>query len=945
MIAFLFTLALFAYWGIIGLAMVAFFPPRLRIVQTLLTAPSVGMATLLLPVFFINRLGYPVKDFALPLALTLFVVSALILIYKRPLFPARRMLPYAAILIAALLLSGWPMLLYGFDWVSYVTDDMANYCLAATRFLNHGFFDKPDMDVLISGQDYSLAYWFMHVAGHVRAGSELMLAEVLGVSGLNAHQVFMPVIMALHLALLGSATALTAGRGAGKTTPLIAMGLLAISPLNTFGALYQFLGQVGGIGLLCAGATLTYRPQTLTPYARLVWSNVPAVLILTTLFLWYPEVLPFFGMGWLLYVAVFLKFNRKQALTVVLPAAVVGAIVLAGLNRYAIFALFFMLAQTSGGFKSGGVDPSTLLFPYYLVPSGIPTLWGLQSTVDHFHEPWLSLCIALGMFLSAWFLVRLLPREFKRASPPAIMTIVMLVPTVMFVYSRNDYLLFKLAMYFQPFFCGVIAVRLSRLLYNKAWVGTTITGLVALMVLAVQWGYVTQSTGEGELIELPHASAKKISQQFDTLIHSLTNTEDTVFISTTTNLVLAKFEMLHSEGYRMVFPSNDYTPYIGWGKYLEAPARSSYSVRNVIKMLSDPSDDLPEDTTGQYERKALNDNAFIALRPEVLNGKHIMFISTAGTDMINHYRAQSENDTHYFQAIPGDKISNLLLYVRSSLGQHYYLGDAQKISFYQMEADPLFPGQSFASLGRRLLFMVCNPTPHPRMVMELTATITKQFRSQLPIPDVQGATVNFLGRGTGRVFSQPLEFTYIDGVPYISVDMGRDGLMFPEHKQGLMLLYGRDVSGDRRRITAFGRDISLVSEAEYQAITPPENLQEFPADLANKNLEYSGIYEDGWISERSFFMLNAKPGAKAFVVKGMVPLISSSTFRSTLQVSIDGKVVATKPLTLGNFEVRVPADKEGKHRIDLSFDHYQTLPFPDIRPIGGKIAFIGYTNN
>ena len=62
------------------------------------------------------------------------------------------------------------------------------------------------------------------------------------------------------------------------------------------------------------------------------------------------------------------------------------------------------------------------------------------------------------------------------------------------------------------------------------------------------------------------------------------------------------------------------------------------------------------------------------------------------------------------------------------------------------------------------------------MVVELTSTILKQRDSQLPVPIVQDVDLTFVGRGTGRLFSEPLEPTILENIPYITLDMGVDGI-------------------------------------------------------------------------------------------------------------------------------------------------------------------------
>jgi hypothetical protein len=227
--------------------------------------------------------------------------------------------------------------------------------------------------------------------------------------------------------------------------------------------------------------------------------------------------------------------------------------------------------------------------------------------------------------------------------------------------------------------------------------------------------------------------------------------------------------------------------------------------------------------------------------------------------------------------------------------------------------------------------------------MELTSTVVKQFDSELPVPKVQKSAIQFVGRGAGRLVSDRIDPEFIDGVPFVSVNMERGGRQFPNATKGLMNLYGREVPADQRRITTFGRDISIISDEEYLAIHPPLNLKNFPSDLANKNLEYSGIYEDGWISERSFFVLSLGDTSKFITVTGSIPQIDDPTFTTVLKLSVNGREIASKNLGLGNFEFKVPVtSRASKQRIELVFSKYQRLPGADGRIAPAKINFIGF---
>ena len=923
--AFLFTLALFSFWGLIGFAALSVFTPRVRVMQGVLLSPAVGIAVTILPVFFINRLGVPVKDFGAVLLPLLALSAVVVLAVIRPIFPVKRLLPYGGILVAALALAARPMFSYGFDWLSFSNDDMANYCLAAQRFLNHGFFDQPNLNDLVAGKDYSLAYWFMHAAGGVRSGSELMLAVVWAFSGLNAHQVFMPVIMALHLALIAGTGAMVVSGSKASRTPLIAMGLMALSPLSSLGALYQLIGQVGGLALLAAAVTLMYRPVQTNNVFKLVRGSVPAVLIFASLFVWYPEVLPFFGLGWILYVALLLKFSKEGVRTVLVPAIIVGVLVLAALNKYVIAAMLFMLGQASGGMQSA--DVSVVLFPYFLVPSGIAAFWGLIPIAGDIREPFVSLSIAGGLVLFYWLGRYVLPRQIRHAKAPVSMLLVMMAMALLLFYRNNDFGLFKLAMFAQPFLMAVVSLELGR----AGWSSVLRFSKIALPIVFIpqvisQYAYVGKSTGEefGGLNEIPYASALKVNRQFEDLLKTISEKKgtSTTLVLETSNVVLAKFQALYTNQIQTLFPARSY-------------------FYNILAFGLKPEDVKLAEQARQYVSRSIGQNEFEAIKSNIpLVGEKIYIYPSLKSEIFNSY-FELPAKNQYFSYSQDPK--NRLQFIHSKFGNHYYLGDRKVTAFYQLENDPMFPSQKFASLGRHLLFQAVNPSNQPRLVMELTSTVVKQFGSELPQPSVEKTRINFVGRGSGRIFSEPFTPSKIDGAAYVSIDMGRDGKQFPSSTKGLMLLYGRAIPADQRRITAFGRDISLISEEKYHAIQPPGALKSFPADLANKNLEYSGIYEDGWISEKSFFVLSPSSTSKFIAVTGSVPQIADPNFSTVLKLSVDGKEIGSQRLALGSFEFKLPITSLApRQRIDLEFSNYQTLPGADGRIAPAKINFIGF---
>jgi hypothetical protein len=270
--------------------------------QQWLLAPTIGVSALLLPVFWLNRAGLPVKDFGVWLVVGLAVLSGVTLWYKRPETPRKELLIVGLILLGALLFAAWPMFRFGFAWVSFCNDDMANYCLAADRFLNHGFFDGPNMENFLEGRDYTQAYWFMHAAGNARAGAELILATACAFMGpMSAHQVFMPVIAALHLALVSSSGALALATPGSNKRAFWTMALVGISSLTVLGFFYQLIAQVGGLAILVAAVCMTFLESAAISKKKYtsILAQIPGALVILALTIDYPELIPFLIHGFL----------------------------------------------------------------------------------------------------------------------------------------------------------------------------------------------------------------------------------------------------------------------------------------------------------------------------------------------------------------------------------------------------------------------------------------------------------------------------------------------------------------------------------------------------------------------------------------------------------------------------------------------------------------------
>ena len=209
MIALLIALAIFAYFTLVGRALQRVLTPSIRLIQGWLLSPVLGFSITLLMATILNQAGWPVGKIGLGVLICSSGVSLSIFWRQKTAMPRSLLWLYAFCSVAAMLACGWPMLLYGFNWLSFGNADMAYYCISADRMLRSGFFEIPDAQGL-SGYDWPQTLW-LYVPMRARFGSEMLVAWVSSVTHLSSFKIFMPTT----LALVGVLGAFTVGARAG----------------------------------------------------------------------------------------------------------------------------------------------------------------------------------------------------------------------------------------------------------------------------------------------------------------------------------------------------------------------------------------------------------------------------------------------------------------------------------------------------------------------------------------------------------------------------------------------------------------------------------------------------------------------------------------------------------------------------------------------------------
>jgi len=177
----------------------------------------------------------------------------------------------------------------------------------------------------------------------------------------------------------------------------------------------------------------------------------------------------------------------------------------------------------------------------------------------------------------------------------------------------------------------------------------------------------------------------------------------------------------------------------------------------------------------------------------------------------------------------------------------------------------------------------------------------------------------------------------IAGQPYVLLDLGKNGRLFHRRRHGLQGLYGSAIPLDPRYLSAYLRDVSLIGNADYRRLRPPRAIQHFPGDLANPNLQYSGISEEGWVGRESYVVF--APGAAAtLVLRADVPPREGQR----LDVLVNGRHLASRAVGPGRLELRIPVpSSRPERRIELRWAGTARIGPNDPRRFAALLRYVG----
>jgi hypothetical protein len=578
------------------------------------------------------------------------------------------------------------------------------------------------------------------------------------------------------------------------------------------------------------------------------------------------------------------------------------------------------------------------IFPYYLMPSGLAVFWGFLPIGGALPpDPWLSAGIVVGGLLLAAAAAAAVWLTW-RGHAAATCTLVMFLTAGWLLAQPDGFGLFKLAMFLQPFLLATVAAVCWQSL-RRRWVAVGALTALGLAGVATQGYYREASRGAGTaFLEIADPSRSQLTAQLEQLGRGVAGKR---VLADFSNESLTKLLAAHLLGTELAFPCNHRLNDVAGlpSRKTPNPALAAASQRlhdNVLARWPKLDFDL-QDPQASASRMAFHVNLIGC--PAMRDGSvDLLLRGCYRTTVLNRWHQQPDDERH-FELVPWDGVHNHLLLVPAE--------DWNEASLGHLEPDLLYPGRTMAGCGRQLLFEILKPAPQVRVRLDLTASYKGDAANCLPAASVIGAkrvALPLTGRGAARVLSAPLAPQWIAGHAFLALDCGALARTFPEKKrQGLMALYGSQFGGDIRRLVAFVRDISLVTEEEYAALRPPAQLEHFPQDLLHPDLEYAGLYEDGWLSEASWFRLTRPEGATKLLIRSTVPALNDPGFKTEATVLLDGKEVDRRELGLARFEIEVPVPAGmGQARVELRFSRWQQLPQGDGRPVAALLSFVGF---
>lgn len=936
----LFTLALLY---VAGFAVTEWLlPEQLRRYRWAVT-PIVGLACWILLIGLLSQLGASTRA-AAPAVLVIFACLSGYAwrrgrgrwepaAWKRPL----------GIAAAGTVACAWPMLQLGTGYMSYVNRDAVNYAIVARHLQTNSYRSLPQYE------PYHPAHYISRdVLLQERVGSQFFLSSVASLARQDPKHVYMPVIFALHWLAPLAVFTLAGGVGLSRGVATLAAALMAVSSISAFGYLYQLFAQAAGVPLtvLTIAAGLWAVERTDWRSAALAW-----LLALATISA-YVEIAPF-ALGAPALAGLYQWRKKRVGLPrlLLLGGALPFLAVAVYTPLYAWRLAAWLFAQAG---RSVANPLSAIQFPYMLIETGPPALFGLVTIPYH---TWpLSFLGPAGLYgllaLAAAYFGCLAFGVWRVARQGCHLLVAgaifcALLGTQLF-RNNSGFGLLKLTMYMQ--FLIVVLVAAG---WRGLWEGGRVRRAGAAVLASLWFG--------GNLLALESFAYGSLGKSRGTWV-------EWAGISRSRALVELHEAVLRlGPQAKLVIGIVDLLPQ-NWLAYtlIETPLRmlnnsGGFGPSGIIEEY------LPELKLPEKFRKHAGpielEEAFLRTRPAEKLGPETYFVlwndsvqpqEVTGTGT---WCQQAIWRNEMFCVVPAGQVKDFVLPVGAPNKGFWYL-DTQHgpgTSWYAVEQhNSVMRGRNpFRWLNDEGVIAVYQPSePVMRVAMDLIVghgrivRTGEMLREQLVSIHYGGEKLDEVRvRGFRRYISPPVRMPGKISVLQLKVanEVGA--------QERSPALWNRFIPNDYRRLNLGISNVRLLTEEQFAKLEVPAALDVAGrADWDRAALGINGVYADGWTSREAEFWLRQPEGARKLVLRGSQPGVAGGPWPARYEIAVNGEpkvrqVEASGPFTLevAVGEARGPDPRVRiRVRTDRVFVPQAAGLGPDIRELAFQLSWVGF---
>ncbi|MEP6939489.1 MAG: hypothetical protein ABI846_06965 [Rudaea sp.] len=845
---------------------------------------------------------------------------------------------FGVLLLANLASAGLGVLLYGSTWQGFVNGDAAVNALGAQYFIAHAFYSTPSLADAVQGTDYTSTAILLNVAGGQRFGDVMLLGLSARAFDLAPDQVYMAHAFALRCALLAASAMLvhSAGRSRGRT--VFVLLVLSLCPLLTYAYTNELISQIGGMAIAFALIALCDKFLRAPNHSRPLL--LPTALLAAALCETYPECVPYFGLCMGMLVGHYWLFARlpgwRSLAGFALPLLLMVLVIVNVSLPSIIYSVTNILAW--GGLVEGRDAVAVNLdFAYAFIPDFFPLLVGFEGLREGLREPAVTLTIvggAVALIAIVWFSLR------RHRTYPLVATCLLATSVVfgLFFYRDNGFGSFKVMILAQPIlFCA--AAEMVAIAYARRAIGYLVAAAAATLAAARgDFSYIYRSVSH--FSEIAHMADGDVLGE----IQALRAASPNGIVLDPSNYLLRRFGLLRPGG-RPLKSSESFSAYTTTQNFLEQVARNPFS--RWLPQKVEATDQLLAFYQHGYVKNAFTCAApmtpvsFEMLVDEPAGGHRETVISGPTSVPLN---ALGGSPRAAMVSVGSFPAGAALVFRASSAGSFYgakSVGFVGPVSLYSTEHDFALPS-IVAATGRYAMFQLLAPPEGPiRLSLSYSRSPLGGADSKLDGVTIYGSdkvSVTPTGGGAFHTTSPPFSPCVVAGKSYFIVDFGADPHYFTKVQPLLYRLMGLQYLPDIRKVSGYLRDLSVVPakmSADVPAVRASSPSRWTFADF-DAQFEYSGMYEDGWMSDTLTLRPLGFSSAARMTLEFDVSM-EGATSEPTLSASIDGKVVSRQRLSAGANRISIDLPAGIKSTVVLAVDKPLRLPGFDGRSVLGYL--------